>query len=158
MEFSISEWIFGCYILFCKALRSTDKRGSIIVSQFYLDKLKMNSAMPVALLFGCLSCTFSSSRNRCTFWIVFKIVLQRTLEYFVLILFLLLLIFFKFFILRDLAKLWPLKNYTAICSFCFPFKLNFTQINLKGLNIPSLFFWLTSYECCFLSGQRPSSL
>lgn len=49
-------------------------------------------------------------------------------------------IFFKHFNLMDLAKLQLLKNYTAICSFCFPFKLTFAKINLKGLNIPSPLF------------------
>lgn len=134
-------------VLFCKALNSTDIRGRYYyISQLYLDYLKTYSSMPVALLFACLSCTFPLSNNRCTFWIVFKIVLQTTWDYFVLISLLLLLIFFKHFILRDLAKLWSLKNYTAMHSFCFPFKLTFAQINLKGLNIPSPLFWFSPHE------------
>lgn len=128
-------------VLSRETLNSTDMRGRYYyVPQLYLDYLKIYPSMPVALLFGCLSCTFPPSNNRCAFWIVFKIVLQSTWEYSVLILFLLLFIFFKHFNLRDLAKLQLLKTYIAICSFCFPFKLTFAKVNLKGLNIPSPLF------------------
>lgn len=124
------KWFYFSLVLSCKALNSTDVRGRYYcVTQPYLEYLKMYPSMPLALQFGCLSCTFPSSSNRCASWIVFKIVLQSTWDYFVLILSLLLLIFFKHFNLRDLAKLQLLKNYAAIRSFCFPFKLTFAKIS-----------------------------
>lgn len=146
-------WKEFCFssVLSCKALNSTDMRGRYYhVSQLYLDWKCILHASDIVLWL--LVMYFSIIQQQMCFLDSLQDCFTEHLRLFCFNFISFVVIFFKHFNLRDLAKLQLLKNYTAICSFCFPFKLTFAKINLKGLNIPFPLFWF------FLSGQRLSPL